>query len=501
MHAEIYAVLPELVLSLAIGFGALSELFIRGERIRLIGYLCLLGLLGALVQVILSYQFGAMQVFGRTYSIDAFALFFKVIFLFQAAFGILLGLHSRSLRDTVRSEYFLLTTGLALLGSVCASSSDLFLSAASLFLLNLLASILCATGAQVRESSRAGVQYLVGSFAGVVLFLFAAILIFSHAASFNLHDVHRAITTTPPEGGVLVVSAVLLGLAICFQTAAFPFQLWITDVVGGAPASAGAVVATMTRLAGFAVGIRLFLILFSEPQMTQEAFVPLGGVPWTELFAIASGVSVLFGGLLALRQRSVRRLLGALLVFHTGVLLLGLVATDARGLSALLFALGVESICVLAAQYSIDYIGNRGPQSPSGGFPGALMAHPLEAGLLVLGIAGLIGFSPLAGGAAHFALLTAALRSGSGVLFVAVLSSLVIVAMAAVRVIFSLLSRIEPRIESGTDASLSTPSGVQAVDVSDRWALLFLATPLLGLTVFGDQLLKLAGHSLGFIFW
>src|SRR5262245_60531899 len=101
-------ILPELFLVLTLALVVFGEITYHGERTRLVSSTAVMGLGGAFIQTLITYQFGATQVFGQSLSIDGLSLFFKLIFIMLAALAIITANHTREIPRARASEYFAL---------------------------------------------------------------------------------------------------------------------------------------------------------------------------------------------------------------------------------------------------------------------------------------------------------------------------------------------------------------------------------------------------------
>lgn len=191
-----------------------------------------------------------------------------------------------------------------------------------------------------KRSLEAGIKYMVLSAAGSAFLLFGMALLYAESGSLSFAGIGAKLA----EGGLpsliaqIGVGMMLIGLA--FKLSLVPFHLWTPDVYEGAPAPVAAFLATASKVAVFAVLLRLY----------QIAPVAAGG--WLEglLTAIAIA-SILFGNLLALLQNNLKRLLGYSSIAHFGYLLIALIASK---------GLAVEAIGVYLATYVLTSLGAFG---------------------------------------------------------------------------------------------------------------------------------------------
>src|SRR6185503_4688165 len=115
---------------------------------------------------------------------------------------------------------------------------------------------------------------------------------------------------------LLVVALVMVLVAFGFKAAAAPFHLWAPDVYQGAPASSAALIASASKLAGFALFVRLFWAGFGHAAGNLNSAD--GSTGWIPVVAIVAMVSLLLGNLGALAQTNVRRLLAYSAIAHAG---------------------------------------------------------------------------------------------------------------------------------------------------------------------------------------
>jgi len=189
-----------------------------------------------------------------------------------------------------------------------------------------------------KRSLEAGIKYMVLSAAGSAFLLFGMALLYAEAGDMAF----SAIGASLAQGSSLLVELgigmMLIGLA--FKLSLVPFHLWTPDVYEGAPAPVAAFLATASKVAVFAVLLRLYQI---SPAMS-------GG--WlNELLTLIAIASILFGNLLALLQNNLKRLLGYSSIAHFGYLLVALIASK---------GLAVEAVGVYLATYVLTSLGAFG---------------------------------------------------------------------------------------------------------------------------------------------
>ena len=171
-----------------------------------------------------------------------------------------------------------------------------------------------------KRSLEAGIKYMVLSAAGSAFLLFGMALLYADAGSLSFSQLAAAGTSSVLSQ--LGIGMMLIGLA--FKLSLVPFHLWTPDVYEGAPAPVAAFLATASKVAVFAVLLRLY----------QLSPATAGG--WlNDLLTVIAIASILFGNLLALVQNNIKRLLGYSSIAHFGYLLVALIASKGLAVEAI----------------------------------------------------------------------------------------------------------------------------------------------------------------------
>ena len=341
--------------------------------------------------------------FSGTFQVDAFALFFKRIFLFSTSVVLVLASEfSPRLEHGVAEHYVLLllaATGMLVLASV----TDFILLFVALELVTICFLVLCSHHRRQLGSIEAGAKYLVMGGLASGLLVYGISYIFGVSGATGFADVAQAIRapTGPTTALSLGVLLVLLGLG--FKIAVVPGQLWAPDVYQGAPMPATAFLATGSKIAGFALLLRLLF----------EGLVPARGV-WATMTVYVAGLTILYGNLGGLGQRDLKRMLGYSSIAHSGYLLLGVVAASAMGLSATLFYLAQYALSGLAGFLVLAAVERAGGRSDLASIAGLHRRSPLLAAGLAVSMLSLAGIPPLSGFFGKFLLFAGLLQGKVG---------------------------------------------------------------------------------------
>jgi len=128
-------------------------------------------------------------------------------------------------------------------------------------------------------------------------------------------------------------------------------------------------------------------------------------VQWSHLLVWIAGLTILYGSLCAIPQRSLKRLMGYSSIANAGYLLLGFASLSKAGAVGVLYYLGGYLFTVLAAFTVVCVVLRHTDSDDLSSLSGLGQRSPLLAGVLTLSMASLAGIPPLAGFFGKFLLL------------------------------------------------------------------------------------------------
>ena len=324
-----------------------------------------------------------------------------------------------SLRAT-RGEFYALAlfsaSGMCLLGQ----ATDTIVIFISLEVLSL--GVYCLS-AYLRRGSRpaeAAFKYFVlGSFASA-MFLYGAALAFGATGSTRLGDlagaVRLAASGAAPAGSatLLFAAAALLAAGFAFKVAAVPFHMWVPDVYDGAPAPVSGFMAAAVKVAAFATLVRILVGAFGDPSAA------LGPHGWQKLIVWLAALTMIVGNVLAVPQRSVKRMLAYSSIAHAGYLLVAVAAMAGAqprpdAVEGLLFYLAAYGVTVIGA-FGVVAVIERKEALAGGGddlsaWAGLSERHPGLAAAMSLFMVSLAGIPPTAGFMAKVTVFRAAISA------------------------------------------------------------------------------------------
>jgi NADH-quinone oxidoreductase subunit N len=328
--------------------GALALLIAVAVRrsLRAGAIICTVTLAAALLALIPAARGTPMQV-TELLLIDGYSLFFTGLILAAALVVALLSVSYWRGREGQREEYYLLLLT-ATIGAVAMVDSAHYVSFfLGLEILSISFFTLVAYWREVPARLEAGIKYLLLSGASSAFLLFGSALIYAELGSLRFRLLAEALAGTAPTT-LVIAGAGLFLVGLSFKLSLVPFHLWSPDVFQGAPAPVSAFIATVSKGAVFALLLRYAFLV--ELYRSEALILAL---------AVISALSMLAGNLLALRQTSLKRLMGYSSIAHMGYLLVAFLAAGKLAVTAVSFYLVSYFIATLGI-FGVMILRSRG---------------------------------------------------------------------------------------------------------------------------------------------
>lgn len=332
----------------------------------------------------------------------------------------------RATRGEFYSFFLFSLTGLML----CAGADDLILLFLALELTSLPTYVMVTISTNRNRSMEAGVKYFFLGALGAAMFLYGFAMLYGATGSTNLDVIHKTLVQQVATGGLngIAVAGVLLSvLGICFKIAAVPMHFYTPDVYQGAASPVSAFLAFVPKAAGF---FALMLIVGAVGWGVGNHYGPLPD-PLYSVLAIIAVLTMTVGNVLALLQRSVKRILAYSSIAHSGYMLVGLITGPGKdghfsssGLAAILFYLLTYGVMNLGAFAVIGCLerenadGSTDEADDIADIRGLCRTRPTLGWTMVLSSVGLLGLPPLLGFWAKLPLFTSGIAAGEVVLVV-----------------------------------------------------------------------------------
>lgn len=474
-----WALLPEIVLSLAAMLVLLVDVFQKGNQSRpsssALPWLAIGGVIAAAIAN--GWLMGVDEAgTAGIVAVDSFRVFTNFIFLGIAAFSILISIGYLDQHRMNLGEYFVLlmysTVGMMLM----AGTRDLILLFLALELMSVAIYVLVGANRRDPRSAEGSLKYfLLGAFSSAFL-LYGIALVFGSTGSTNMAVVGPLMYGATGDSLMLLIGAGLLLIGLGFKIAAVPFHVWTPDAYDGAPTPVTAFMATGIKAAAFAAFIRVFVMGFDGIYYQ-----------WAEVVWWLAVLTMVGANLIALTQGSVKRMLAYSSIAHAGYLLVALVSSNRFGTAAFLFYLVVYTLMTIGA-FGMVIANERGEKERVSldDYAGLGWQQPLVGALFTIFLLSLAGF-PLTGGfIGKLYILRGAIDSGLTVLAVILVLASLISYFYYLRVVIVMYMRPAASDDAHAGMHLSAPAKV---------ALAVAAVALLALFLYPGPLLDAAQQS------
>lgn len=389
---ELWAIVPELILATAALVLLSAGPFVRGAANNVIAAVALVAAALFAVRMI---AWNAQSVFSGSYAVDVFAIFFKMYVI--ATTLIVLAATASRFRGRTHEQVVPSLLILMCLGMTGLSASNDFVLIALFLQLTTVASYILVGIEKEQKLAREGAMklFLFSAACGAVM-LFGMAMLFGLTGTLRLTEMAPRIAVTSGASVLPLLALVLAGYG--YKITAVPFHLWAPDTYQGAATPITALLSVGPKAAAIAVLARTVVVAF-----------PKNAAHWHEGVAMIAAVTMTLGNVLALRQRSVKRLLAYSSIAQAGYILVGVAAP---ALPAALFYLLVYLFMNLGAFLSVDAIERRTGSDNVDAFAGIGRRDPLVAFVLALSLLSLAGIPPLGGFLGKTLIFVAALDAG-----------------------------------------------------------------------------------------
>ncbi|HET9148464.1 MAG TPA: proton-conducting transporter membrane subunit [Acetobacteraceae bacterium] len=218
------------------------------------------------------------------------------------------------------------------------------------------------TGYALRSSALGGaLNFTVVNTIGSYLILGGIGLIYSRVGALDFAALGRGVAAAPADP-VITASFALIATGLLIKAAQVPFQFWLADAHAVAPSPVSVIFS----------GAMVAIGLYGVAKLTWSVYLPSPEIRFVvhRLLLGMGAASTVLGGVMALVQRHIKRLLAFSTISHVGIMLIGLALLDRTGLAGMFVylvghglvkgALFMVAGIMLASLGGIDEIGLRG---------------------------------------------------------------------------------------------------------------------------------------------
>lgn len=279
-----------------------------------------------------------LQVYLGGYLIsDPFSFFFKSFISFLALLCGFISYSYYESQNTRTYEYMLLSVFSLMSSMLLMSSYDLISFYLTMELISFCLYTLAASRFNSVYSVEAGIKYFVHGCCVSGIYVFGVALFFLMTGTTNYYNLHLHLNNFFADfvkitffAEINALELIFLAIAISstlilpfFKIALVPYHFWVADVYEGSPLPITAYFSIVVKAVMAVSVIRMLYSLF------------LSFLPLLKYFLLFFGLaSVVIGGLSALSEQKIKRILAFSSIGHSGYIILGLVPMKYSSLGA-----------------------------------------------------------------------------------------------------------------------------------------------------------------------
>ncbi len=243
----------------------------------------------------------------------------------------------------------------------------------------------------------AALKFFIYTMAGSTLMLVAILALRAQTGSFSLMDILAAPSLAPDVQRWFFLA---FALAFAIKVPLFPFHTWLPDAHVQAPTAGSVILAAILLKMGAYGYVRFALPLF--PAATQSlagALITLGVI------------GILYGGIVALRQKDFKSLVAYSSVAHLGFVVLGIFALTPEGISGAVLQMVNHGLSTGALFLLVGMIYERRHSRMLSDFGGVWTVMPVYAAFLLVTMLSSAGLPGLNGFVGEFSILVGAFQA------------------------------------------------------------------------------------------
>jgi NADH-quinone oxidoreductase subunit N len=407
---------PEIFLGLAACAILMLDLLLTDAQRHWTGVLAVAALLVTAVLTLVQPVSTRVVALGGLFELDRMAQALKVVTLLTVSMVFVYSTDYLHRRALLKGEYYVLGLFATLGGMVLISAGSLITLYLGLELMSLCLYAMVAFDRESGIAAESAIKYFVlGSMASGTL-LYGMSILYGVTGSLELAAIANAVQGGFADNIGLIFGIAFLIVGIGFKLGAVPFHMWIPDVYEGSPTCVTVFIGTASKLAAFALAMRLLpeALAASQPD-------------WSQMLVVLSVLSIAIGNVVAIAQTNLKRMLAYSTISQVGYILLGILSGTAQGYQAAMFYMVSYVIVASGAFGMILLLARQGFEADKlVDFKGLNARSPWFAGMMAILMFSLAGLPPFVGFWAKLGVIQAVLAVGyTWLAVVAVLFSVV----------------------------------------------------------------------------
>ncbi len=390
--------IPELILTITILAALITDLFVKKSKTNMIGWVLGVGLVVIGLSVHNLRSVPPTTLFLDMIVIDPFSSFMKIVIILSTLLVIVASWVNDELEKYRKGEYFTIM-GIMVMGLFLMTSSvDIIMLYISIEVVSIMSFVLAAYLKLDTRSNEAGLKYVIyGAFSSGVM-LFGLSIVYGLAGSTNYFAIQDTLSSIDGSANPALIMALLMIFAgFGYKISSVPFHFWTPDVYEGSPSTITAYLSVAPKAAGFAMIIRFFHQVFSDSIGLTSNAIGSTDLPWPEIIGVLAVVTMTMGNLVAIQQKSIKRMLAYSSIAHAGYMMLALPVLSMEAVESVMIYLFIYVFMNLGAFFIVIFVKNKTGGESFEDFEGLGWKMPIVGAFMTLFMLSLTGLPPTAG--------------------------------------------------------------------------------------------------------
>ena len=390
--------IPELILTITILAALITDLFVKKSKTNMIGWVLGVGLVVVGLSVHNLSSVPPTTLFLDMIVIDPFSSFMKIVIILSTLMVIVASWVNDELEKYRKGEYFTIM-GIMVMGLFLMTSSvDIIMLYISIEVVSIMSFVLAAYLKLDTRSNEAGLKYVIyGAFSSGVM-LFGLSIVYGLAGSTNYFAIQDTLSSLDGSANPALIMALLMIFAgFGYKISSVPFHFWTPDVYEGSPSTITAYLSVAPKAAGFAMIIRFFHQVFSDSIGLTSNAIGSTDLPWPEIIGVLAVVTMTMGNLVAIQQKSIKRMLAYSSIAHAGYMMLALPVLSMEAVESVMIYLFIYVFMNLGAFFIVIFVKNKTGGESFEDFEGLGWKMPIVGAFMTLFMLSLTGLPPTAG--------------------------------------------------------------------------------------------------------
>jgi NADH-quinone oxidoreductase subunit N len=264
------------------------------------------------------------------------------------------------------------------------------------------------------KSLHATLKYLVMIIIASAFIIYGLSIVYAITGTLNFWAVKNALMALEDKH-LLEIAFIFIAAGYSIEAAVVPFHMWLPDAYTAAPASSSAFLSALVDQGSYYVLLRVLIYILT----------PSTVLPWTLMLAVLSALTMVVGNLLALTEKSVKRLIANVCIADVGYNLVAITSVTSLGIMGNLYFFLIGGITTALSFMAVGILNNMGFETLDD-FSGVGRKMPLTSLALLFAAFSFAGLPPFAGFIAKYLVFTSAIEANlSWLAIIGVLTSIV----------------------------------------------------------------------------